>query len=444
MVRDNLSEDQYFYLASGQTIRNLVELKDILHSIDDKTFSEHVNGQKNDFAAWIRGCMYDGALADRIGSATTPQEMIKALEALDDDSGFTSPGDFFSGTIGSFNTAIAPSLKTKTDADKSSPAAAKTGKTEAAEEKQRRTKKRSASAKRDSKKAVSEKLSSPSSSSSVKKPAKKRSLSSPAKIAPSKNASSKEASVLEQADDYSFDLDGQKDILAQIRERIRSMDTELKEHSSSSYSSLASFDEKYPELAHSTLDDGELKSSRSQKRFHHHIADATKKAAHHVRHRAKRVHHHVSQRLDDVKKQAQLRKYSRQNKKAKGAQHEVEASSDEKSSKGYDYGSVEVIERDTGKVNYDMESLYGQPVQDSKKRVPFFRSVLSRFRKAEKVVEKELPNLHEFEHAKKAQEIFTPYRHIEHPKNYHLHGVPDFVRGLIIGILLGMLFLVIF
>ena len=50
-----LKPEQYFYLSNGMALKSVKELHDALKNMDDNTYSNHVNGTKNDFASWIRG-----------------------------------------------------------------------------------------------------------------------------------------------------------------------------------------------------------------------------------------------------------------------------------------------------------------------------------------------------------------------------------------------------
>ena len=58
--------EKYFVLRSGSTIKSLEELAHNLDSISDEDFSFHVDGNKNDFANWIRDVFGRADLAESI------------------------------------------------------------------------------------------------------------------------------------------------------------------------------------------------------------------------------------------------------------------------------------------------------------------------------------------------------------------------------------------
>jgi hypothetical protein len=72
--------DKYFYLANGDVIRSLPELKAVLSNIDSSTFYHHVNYHKNDFSEWIRQVHQMHELSHKIAYLKTPGEIIKELD----------------------------------------------------------------------------------------------------------------------------------------------------------------------------------------------------------------------------------------------------------------------------------------------------------------------------------------------------------------------------
>lgn len=58
--------DFTFKLVSGGELKNLNELLTALKNMDVKTFSHHVNDDKNDFANWVRDVLKDEELANAI------------------------------------------------------------------------------------------------------------------------------------------------------------------------------------------------------------------------------------------------------------------------------------------------------------------------------------------------------------------------------------------
>ena len=60
------------------TIKTAQELVDAINTLDDKTFAEHVNDQKHDFADWLNNL--DKIIADKAREAKTKEDLIAALE----------------------------------------------------------------------------------------------------------------------------------------------------------------------------------------------------------------------------------------------------------------------------------------------------------------------------------------------------------------------------
>lgn len=74
--------DKLFVLSNGTRISSVDELKDVIKSIDDNMFSQHVNAEKNDFSSWISHVFEDNDLADKLVSAKTKSEFIDVLDNL--------------------------------------------------------------------------------------------------------------------------------------------------------------------------------------------------------------------------------------------------------------------------------------------------------------------------------------------------------------------------
>ncbi len=65
-------------LKSGVTVTSAQELVDAINTMDDATFSAHVNEEKNDFAQWISGS--DKEAGEKLKTITTKEDMIAAIE----------------------------------------------------------------------------------------------------------------------------------------------------------------------------------------------------------------------------------------------------------------------------------------------------------------------------------------------------------------------------
>jgi len=58
-----------FKLADGKEIRNLNELGESFESMDDDSFKQHVNGEKNDFSEWVSSAIKDEKLSEDLTQA---------------------------------------------------------------------------------------------------------------------------------------------------------------------------------------------------------------------------------------------------------------------------------------------------------------------------------------------------------------------------------------
>ncbi len=75
-------EGEYFWFHNGTAVKNAGELLSELERMDDHSFSQHVNKEKNDFASWIRNVLSDEDLAKSIEGKTTKQEIVSVLKEM--------------------------------------------------------------------------------------------------------------------------------------------------------------------------------------------------------------------------------------------------------------------------------------------------------------------------------------------------------------------------
>ncbi|MBM3200131.1 hypothetical protein FJZ53_04270 [Candidatus Woesearchaeota archaeon] len=57
---------EYFYVKDGPVVKNLVELAKALKEMKPTVFEYHNNRNKNDFSEWVRNCIKDVVLADKM------------------------------------------------------------------------------------------------------------------------------------------------------------------------------------------------------------------------------------------------------------------------------------------------------------------------------------------------------------------------------------------
>jgi len=75
-----ISENQYFYASNGAVLKNKYELLNFLRIVDEGTFHNHSNGEKNDFSMWVGEILNEKKLAKKIGQTTNVDDMIGYLE----------------------------------------------------------------------------------------------------------------------------------------------------------------------------------------------------------------------------------------------------------------------------------------------------------------------------------------------------------------------------
>lgn len=77
-------EEYVFWCRDGQMFRDMSELGEALPSMSDETFVFHSNGEKNDFANWVRDIIGDGKLArDLVRAQNRIQAAKKVAERID-------------------------------------------------------------------------------------------------------------------------------------------------------------------------------------------------------------------------------------------------------------------------------------------------------------------------------------------------------------------------
>jgi len=70
----NTASGQEFWAANGLVIRNLNELAGSFETMDEYTFSQHVNAEKNDFARWTSDVLNQHDLAEKLGKSKSLTE----------------------------------------------------------------------------------------------------------------------------------------------------------------------------------------------------------------------------------------------------------------------------------------------------------------------------------------------------------------------------------
>lgn len=66
-----ISQDKYFYLNDGRSLKSLKELAEALKNMDENTFKYHVAKDKNDFANWVKDVFGNKKLSSDLKKAKT-------------------------------------------------------------------------------------------------------------------------------------------------------------------------------------------------------------------------------------------------------------------------------------------------------------------------------------------------------------------------------------
>ncbi len=78
------SDDRCFWTSDGKILRDLEELADALHGMEDEIFAHHVTKDKNDFANWVEDVLLDDDCAEALRkarkSSTAQKVVIKQLK----------------------------------------------------------------------------------------------------------------------------------------------------------------------------------------------------------------------------------------------------------------------------------------------------------------------------------------------------------------------------
>ncbi len=68
---DNVPDEYVFRFHDGHILRNVVELRNALKTMQNDSFAFHANSEKNDFSKWVREVIGDQKLARDLEKAPT-------------------------------------------------------------------------------------------------------------------------------------------------------------------------------------------------------------------------------------------------------------------------------------------------------------------------------------------------------------------------------------
>ena len=75
-----VEKEREFHSYSGNRIRSVEDLHDILIKMDEREFMFHRNNSKNDFYNWVKNVVEDIKLANDIARAKTKQTTVKRVD----------------------------------------------------------------------------------------------------------------------------------------------------------------------------------------------------------------------------------------------------------------------------------------------------------------------------------------------------------------------------
>ena len=78
-----VSQDQHaFILANGKSVKNLLQLAEVMHSMHEDVYSHHANEERNDFSTWVNDVFREPKLASRIQNASREQTQMEIYRFL--------------------------------------------------------------------------------------------------------------------------------------------------------------------------------------------------------------------------------------------------------------------------------------------------------------------------------------------------------------------------
>ncbi len=80
MSLKDVHPEHIFKLKSGSTVKNMYELANELATMDEETFTHHVNEERNDFYNWILHIIRDEHLARVFSEIKDRRLMLAAVE----------------------------------------------------------------------------------------------------------------------------------------------------------------------------------------------------------------------------------------------------------------------------------------------------------------------------------------------------------------------------
>lgn len=75
-----IAPERYFWVNNGPILRNALELRDALKSMNEATFKHHVVKNRNDFAVWAEAVLEDADLGKALKKSATKSGVLRSLD----------------------------------------------------------------------------------------------------------------------------------------------------------------------------------------------------------------------------------------------------------------------------------------------------------------------------------------------------------------------------
>ena len=76
-----IAPERCFWVNNGPILRNVLELREALKSMNEATFKHHVLKDRNDFAVWAETVLEDVDLAKALKKSKTKSGFFRSLDA---------------------------------------------------------------------------------------------------------------------------------------------------------------------------------------------------------------------------------------------------------------------------------------------------------------------------------------------------------------------------
>ena len=75
----DVHEDFHFNTHDGRNLKNVTELSEYVKNLDEESFRNYVNEEKNDFYQWVKNSVKDEQLAEKIKQVKSKKDVSKEI-----------------------------------------------------------------------------------------------------------------------------------------------------------------------------------------------------------------------------------------------------------------------------------------------------------------------------------------------------------------------------